>query len=235
MEEKLNGIVLGGINYGDFDKILSIFTLEKGTVSAKIKGVKKAGAKLKFASEPFCFAEFVFLKSTDKRTVKTVSLHDSYYSLREDIVKYYSASVVVEFIRKFQREEMVAESLFMLTAQTLKELAYSDLPPKFIVARFLYDALKNTGFGITFGNCEGCGCPITTRPFFNADTGSFSCGDCAEIGSREIKGQTYDEIRDLDEKRLGDTTYDGALRLMDYYISAKTDENLSSLKELIKL
>ena len=62
MEEKLSGIVLGGVNYGENDKIINVFTLEKGVVSAKIKGVKKAGAKLKFASEPFCFAEFVFFK-----------------------------------------------------------------------------------------------------------------------------------------------------------------------------
>ena len=50
MEEKVSGIVLGGISYGENDKILKLFTLEKGLISAKIKGVKKAGAKLKFAS-----------------------------------------------------------------------------------------------------------------------------------------------------------------------------------------
>ncbi|MBQ0098986.1 MAG: recombination protein O N-terminal domain-containing protein, partial [Firmicutes bacterium] len=46
MEEKLSGIVVSSISYGENDKILNIFTLEKGIVSAKIKGVKKAGAKL---------------------------------------------------------------------------------------------------------------------------------------------------------------------------------------------
>ena len=66
MEEKLSGIVLGGVNFSENDKILNIFTLEKGVISAKIKGVKKAGAKLKFASEPFCFAEFIF---SDRKSV----------------------------------------------------------------------------------------------------------------------------------------------------------------------
>ena len=63
MEEKMSGIVLSAVSVGENDKILNIFTLEKGVVSAKIKGVKKAGAKLKFASEPFCFAEFIFDKT----------------------------------------------------------------------------------------------------------------------------------------------------------------------------
>ena len=42
MEEKLSGIVLGGVAYGENDKILKIFSLEKGMVSARIKGVKQA-------------------------------------------------------------------------------------------------------------------------------------------------------------------------------------------------
>ena len=67
MEEKISGIVLGGISFGENDKILNIFTLEKGVISAKIKGVKKAGAKLKFASEPFCFAEFIFMKKGENK------------------------------------------------------------------------------------------------------------------------------------------------------------------------
>ena len=90
MEEKLSGIVLGGVSYGESDKILNIFTLEKGVVSAKIKGVKKSGAKLKFASEPFCFAEFIFSTSKDRRTVTGASLIESFYPLREDIVKYFA-------------------------------------------------------------------------------------------------------------------------------------------------
>ena len=33
MEEVIRGVVLGGINYGENDKILNIFTLEKGILS----------------------------------------------------------------------------------------------------------------------------------------------------------------------------------------------------------
>ena len=89
MEEKARGIVLGGVNFGESDKILKIFTLEKGVVSAKIKGVKKAGAKLKFASEPFCLVEFIFSVSSGRRTIIGASLIDSFYPVREDIEKYF--------------------------------------------------------------------------------------------------------------------------------------------------
>ena len=112
MEEKMSGIVLGGISFGENDKILKIFTLEQGVVSAKIKGVKKAGAKLKFASEPFCFAEFIFSKRGDMRTVIGASLIDSFYPVREDIVKYFASGTVLEFVKRFYKENIASKDAF---------------------------------------------------------------------------------------------------------------------------
>ena len=62
MEEKVDALVLRSANYRDDDKILTLFTLQQGKVTAAAKGVKKAGAKLKFAAQPFCFAEYVLAK-----------------------------------------------------------------------------------------------------------------------------------------------------------------------------
>ena len=59
MEVKVNALVIKAVDYKDNDRILTLYSLEKGKITAGIKGVKKAGAKLKFASEPFCFAEYI--------------------------------------------------------------------------------------------------------------------------------------------------------------------------------
>ena len=112
MEEILHGIVLGGVSYGENDKMLTIFTLSKGSISARIKGVKKAGAKLKFASEPFCFAEFVFSTTGERRTVIGASLVDSFYPIRNDLKTLYLASACVEFVRRFSKESIVSEPQF---------------------------------------------------------------------------------------------------------------------------
>ena len=114
MEEKLRGIVLSGVNYGESDKILGIFTLEKGLITAKIKGVKKAGAKMKFASEPFCFAEFIFSEKNGKRTVIGASLIDSFYPLREGVEKFFAGGAMVEYTKKFLYEGMKNEDHFIL-------------------------------------------------------------------------------------------------------------------------
>jgi len=236
MVEKYNGIVLSGINYGDNDKILNIFTLEKGVVTANLKGVKKAGAKLKFAAEPFCFAEYIFTEKSGRRTVINASLSDSFYPVREDIKKYYCAAAVVEYVKKFLKEEMVSPELFALVLKALKDIAYTGGDPAVALVAFLTDALALSGYALTLSGCYSCGKEPTGKVFFDTYSGSFLCEDCFGGKGREIKHSTFEALKNAS---LGlPVSPDGAkdaLRLLDYYISNKADENISSLKELDNL
>lgn len=238
MEEKLSGIVLGGVSFGENDKILNIFTLEKGVVSARIKGVKKAGAKLKFASEPFCFAEFIFSKRANMRTVIGASLIDSFYPVREDIVKFFCAGAVVEFIKKFYQEDMASANAFLSTAKALEKIAYGDNNPKSVLVAYLLDALKEAGFQIWLDGCFHCGCKeIVGRVFFDYRTGSFSCESCFDGTGREVNHQTFTALC-LSEKGMLSDSFEGvdmALRLLDYYIKNRAEESINSLNELIKM
>lgn len=235
MEEKLNGIVTGGVNYGENDRVLSIFTAEKGIVGAGIKGVKKAGAKLKFASEPFCFAEFVFSTKCGRRTVIGASLIDSFYPLREDITKYFCGVTVLEYLRKFFKEEISSPQTFVLAVEALKELSYGKKSPKTVLASFLLSALSVSGYGINSTFCAECGKDISGRTFFDHESGGFYCEKCNEKG-REIKPETLLAIRKIkDGEDISEKMQTAALRLIDYYIRNKTEESVNSLAELLKL
>ena len=234
MEEKLNGIVLGGVNYGEGDKILNIFTLEKGKVSARIKGVKKAGAKLKFAAEPFCFAEFVFLSSGGKKTVKTASLIESFYPIRENVVKYFCGATVLEFVKKFFREDMPSAEVFVLIADTLKKIAYGD-SPKADLLNFLVFALKETGYALSLEGCFNCGEKIGAKPYFDYGVGGFYCENCFNGVGREINRLTYSTLLSVSRgESVSEEDANFGLRLIDYYIFNKAEEKMVSLDELIR-
>ena len=69
MEVKVNGVILRAADYNENDKIITLLTAESGKITAAVKGVKKAGAKLRFAAQPFCFAEFVLARRDRKSGV----------------------------------------------------------------------------------------------------------------------------------------------------------------------
>ena len=74
MEIKVNALMLRAVDYNEYDKMLTLLTAEYGKISAGIKGVRKPAAKLRFAAQPFCFAEYVLAKRGDKYTVINLSL-----------------------------------------------------------------------------------------------------------------------------------------------------------------
>lgn len=236
MEEKLSGIVLSGVNYGESDKIINIFTPEKGVVSAKMKSVKKAGAKLKFASEPFCFVEFVFSIGKVGRTVIGASLIDSFYPIRLDINKLYSASAILTFARKFCRENIDCQDVFLLAVNALKNIAYGQGETAFYLLEFLCKALYYSGYALDVSDCCDREKTRQDKVFFDYHTGSFYCEECYSGGGREILNETYQAIKSaMAGQVVGAECAVKGLKLIDFYLENKTDVNIEPLKEIIKI
>ena len=113
MEIKVDALVLRTADFGENDKMLTLFSLQYGKISAAIRGVRKAGAKLRFAAQPFCFAEYVLAKRGERNTVVSASLTDGFYALREDIGKFYAAACVTGVADAVLYGGIVNEELFL--------------------------------------------------------------------------------------------------------------------------
>jgi DNA repair protein RecO (recombination protein O) len=237
MEKKINGIVVKSVSYLEADKILTVFSLEEGLITVNVKGVKKAGAKLKACSEPFCFAEFMLASKNNRNTVIGASVYDGFYNLREDIVAFYAGAVVLDFVKSFCPEGEPLPEYFDLVINTLKDICYGDGVKESLLISFLLKALKLSGYGLRLGFCATCGSDISSRVFFDASLGSFYCIDCAK-NNMEISFNTYsvllgaenDYTVDVDNSYLK-----RALKLINFYIEERVGEKLKSLKDFIDL
>ena len=146
MTYKVNGITLFGVNYRESDKMLTIFTVEKGKIGAVARGVRKANAKSKQISEPFCFAEAVISEKSGRKTITEINPFDNFYPVRTDVVKYYAGMCALELTNAFMPEGLVAEGHFVLLAEFLKKLAYSTINAVNLLVKFFYDAAEENGF-----------------------------------------------------------------------------------------
>ncbi|MGN0819788.1 MAG: DNA repair protein RecO [Christensenellaceae bacterium] len=245
MEEKYNAIVIKTAPYKDNDIILTLFTLENGVVSANLKGVKKAGAKLKFAGEPFCFGEYSLVEKSGRRTVTEVSQIDSFYNIRLDYVKYYAAFSCAEFVNKFMFSGMKSYDLFLALVNALKTLNEASVSPKSVLVRFYLEALKYTGYELDFSHCSACGKPLTKRAFFNFDDGVTRCADCCSALDTEIRFSTYEALREISSAVKSGAEWQNtpvsdastekfALKFLDFYISQKSGVTIKSHKLFIE-
>ena len=90
MEEiAVTGIVLSSMPYREKDRLIHIFTIELGKVTAILKGVASPNSKMKFAGQPFCFSKFELTKNNSEfYTVKGVELIDTFFDLTKDYDVY---------------------------------------------------------------------------------------------------------------------------------------------------
>lgn len=230
MEFKTDALVIRSADYGENDKIVTLLTADKGKISAAMKGVKKAGAKLKFASQPFCFAEYVIVSRGGRNTVTGASLHDGFFSLREDITSLCAAAVVAEACDLLLYEGMAGGKLLVEAVRCLGMLCEQGGAAALL--SFLLSALSLAGYPLSAGNCPVCGGTPRGRMSFDMAGGVFCCKACFDgVPASEA---TYRSVRAACGE--GEGSEDGnlrALRLVGAYFREKTDAELRSLPQYL--
>lgn len=238
MEIKTEAIVLQSIDYKDNDKLLTLFSPSLGRITAGIRGVKKPKAKLAFSAQPFCFAEYVLAEKGGRYTVTGAYLHESFFSLRCDIVRFYAACAMAEICLAILYENEEYEGLFVALIEGLKALALSEDDCAEAVLTFAIVALRESGYPLDLSFLEECGGDIGEKLWFDFSDGKFTTFDRCTQGER-ASVSTYHTLRKCAGLTYTDTLLSGgrkrALRLVKAYLSDKTESKLDNLGELIRL
>ena len=143
MTGSVKAVCLKAVDYMDSDKMLLLFTAEFGKISARIRGVKKPQAKLKFCAQPFCFGEYELVEKSSRYTVTNCSEIESFSFLSKDVDAFYCGCVMLEFCSYVLQEGEQNTQLFITLLRSLKSLA--QISPKLVLIKFLLEGLKLTG------------------------------------------------------------------------------------------
>ena len=237
MEIKSNAIVLKSIDYAESDRLLTLFTAEKGKLTAGIRGVRKKGAKLAFASQPFCFAEYILVQKGDKYTVKTAYLYDGFYPLRTDIVRYYAASAATSVCLSLLGDEERDNGVFVALASALKSLAYGESDPAEPLTEFLLATLQATGYAIRLDGCGYCEEELGEKLYFDFAGGCFCCENCAKGARASLS--TYHFLRKCGGLSYEEEKIEGgakrAVKLLTTFLGARLEFNATCLEEFLRL
>ncbi len=232
MEYKAEALVLRAADYGEYDKIVTLLTAERGKIAASLKGVRKSAAKLRFAAQPFCFAEFVLAARGGRNTVTSAALHDGFYAIREDVIRYYAGAAALSACDKIALEGMPSGRLLVSAVTALEGIAQDE---PLALVRFLWEALAFAGYPVSAGACPVCGRRPAGRMRFDFAGGCFLCEGCSAEGALASE-RTYRVFRALGGE--GEADADGivrALRLLGAYFSYQVGGEIAELSEYLRL
>ncbi|MBA4535864.1 DNA repair protein RecO [Bacillus aquiflavi] len=219
MLQKCEAIVIRTTDYGETNKIVTLYTREWGKVGVMARGAKKPNSRLAAITQYFTYGYFLLQRGKGLGSLQQGEIISSFRSIREDIFLTAYASYVVDLTDKGTEENKPNPYLFELLYQTLNymndgydlDILTNIFEMKMLNTLGLYPSLNECSFcGSTEGNfsfsireggfiCHRC---LTKDPYhlkISPATGKllrlFYYFDLTRLGSISVKKETKQELK----------------------------------------
>jgi DNA repair protein RecO (recombination protein O) len=204
---RTEAIVLGRIDLGEVDRILTFYSPSRGKFRAVAKGVRRPNSRLAPHLELFGQTRAMFAKGRDLDIVTSAQTVDGHWALRTDLDAFGQASYFVELLNQLTTDREENEAAYELLSRSLRLLAES--VSQYTVSRHFELALLSIlGFRPEFYACVRCEAKIAAEPNgFSAGLGGMLCPRCQIADSTapllSVNAQKY--LRLLDREGMSGT------------------------------
>jgi DNA repair protein RecO (recombination protein O) len=211
---KTEAVVLRSIRYGEADRILHLYSRDRGRIGAIAKGARRVKSRLGGRIEPLARVNLVLRQGRgDLATVTAVDTVDAHPALRETWPSLQRATQAGDAVLKLLDSEEPNEPAYNLLC---RELQLLDREPgtatRAHALTFRLKLLLAAGFAPELAACASCG-EREHLSAFSASAGGVVCPGC-EAGSFPLSGDAHEflvhalgrplsEAPDAPERALG--------------------------------
>ncbi len=174
-----DSIVLSTLDYGDADRIVTLFTLGRGRLTAFAAGARKSKRRFAGALEPGTHVKAQLVETRgDTYRLDAADIVTAFHRVREDLGRIARSLYSLELCRELTRDHEPHPQLFRSLHDYLASLEANQAGPTSLI-KFELDALSLAGFRPQFAPCLRCGLDTGERPRFDPDVGGALCENCA--------------------------------------------------------
>jgi len=205
---RVEAIVLRHSDWGEADRLLSLFTREEGKLRAIAKGARRLRSRKAGHLQPFTRVKLMLAHGRDLWIVTQAETVAAYLALREDLERIAHASYAVELLDRFTYEEGANRPLFDLLAITLQRLNEGQ-PPFTLLRYYELRLLDLLGFRPELFRCVGCGDEIQPQDqFFSPLLGGVLCPRCGsqDASARPISVNALRFLRHFQRSTYAEAT-----------------------------
>ena len=178
---KTKGIIIKRRNFGEADRILTIYTENIGKVSVMAKGVRKTLSKLSGHIEIFYLSNLMLAEGKNFYTLTGAELIEDFNNLRNNLKHAENAFLVAEAVDKLIEEENPSEDIFHLIIEAIKNIDCYKNDNNLTINYFLLRLLVYIGHKPELSNCVKCGNKLMEgNNFFSSYLGGVVCPNCRQ-------------------------------------------------------
>ena len=168
-------IVLRRSDYGDYDRMVTLFSPEYGKMSAVARGVKRPKARFASAAEPFCVGEYQLRERSGRYSIEQCLMKEGYLPIREDYDKLVHGAYWLKLVEWAAVEDVPNPELFYLLVTALDALVKNDVPLAITTLAFEAHYMELAGMVPNVCECVLCGAEPTGRDAFSPALGGLVC------------------------------------------------------------
>jgi len=176
--QRTEAIVLSRRDYGEADRILTLYTRAEGKLGAIAKGVRRIASRKAGHLELFTHAELLLARGRNLDVVTQAVTLDPFRALREDLVRMAYACHVAELLDRAVGEGEPSPGTFDLLRDALTGLCHA-ADPSLVVRAFDLRLLGLLGYRPQLFTCVGCGTELEPDDnAFSPEEGGVLCPAC---------------------------------------------------------
>ena len=192
------GIILGVRNFGEADKIVTLFTREQGLVRATAFGSRRPKSPLAGSVQMFNHVEVTLIEGRNIDTLRECVLKGYWRPLQEDLTAMAYGSFVAELVRELFPEKAAEPDLLERLLLIFPALAAHS--PRLVALAAAYQLFTIAGFAPHYFDCARCGRDISGLAAFSYHEGGVLCENCVPL---KFSLPYPTAVRCLIEKLLG--------------------------------
>ena len=205
MSKSQNNFVTDAINLKSYslsesDKIVVMYSKDKGLIRGVAKGVKKTKSKLGARMDMFVANTLLLRKGKNLNTICQAEILNSFSRSRQDLDKIFYSMYVSEIINNFGIEnDPSSNEVYDLLYSALNSIscASTKIDVYLAVIKFQLKIMKEIGFSIELDTCLHCHKKIGNEVlYFVPQMGGVVCESCANVIHYNKKQMPYN-LRDF--------------------------------------
>ncbi|MHB1650971.1 MAG: DNA repair protein RecO [Desulfitobacteriaceae bacterium] len=192
-----DAIVIRSREFGESDRLLTLFSREMGKLQAIAKGVRKPKSRQRAGAQLFTYADYLLHRGQSLDTVNEASPKESFPHLWNDLSRTMAASGMAELLDIATVPGQAHPELFTLTLTVFFLLEHSE--PLLLQSAYALRLLGFLGYHPRLGECAECGTKVNAlRMFFSSVGGGTICAQCkGEYTGRWVSAGSIAFMRQL--------------------------------------
>lgn len=183
-----NAINLKSYDFGESDRIVLMYSQDKGLIRCIAKGSKKPNGKLGGRMDMFVANNLLLTKGKSMDSVSQAEVLNSFFRIRQDSDRMFYSMYCVETVKNFGEENDVeSKEVYKNLYEVLSKIAESTTETEIILAtiRFQLKIMQIFGYAPEFDICNICGNPIGDGySKFSKESGGLICENHSVFGER---------------------------------------------------